>query len=394
MERRDFIKLGLSAITAGCVSGIPPIFKVTEALAARQTVILNITEVFHQMVDETEVVYSWAYASPVTGPNIPGPVIFANDGELLLIKVNNTLDEPHGLAISGLFEGAFLVDSGPIPPGQSRTVAFPAPPPGTYLYQDPVNFPVNRVLGLHGVLVVMPRAAVNGNALTPYRDPTPEVQQLFNDLGNSAHFPSPGEPWKPERTTIWVFCEVDPVYNELASLNQPINPIDFVENFLPRYFTINGVSGYFGAGNTGTALKGMAGQPRLIRNIHAGLGIHSPHIHANHGYLLAVNNAQPTAALGGVFLVDTWSMAPGERRDILFPMIPPSDIPADTWARLKNGTSTEGTGYTNPQHPGPRTTGFPLAYSMNSLLELSQTAAGGNYPQGLMTHIEFEGTLV
>jgi hypothetical protein len=100
MERRDFIKLGLSALTAGCVSGLPPIFKVTEALAARQTLTLNITEVFHEMVDLTQV-YSWAYAGPVTGPNIPGAVIFTNDGELLLIRVNNTLDEPHGLANFG-----------------------------------------------------------------------------------------------------------------------------------------------------------------------------------------------------------------------------------------------------------------------------------------------------
>ena len=393
MERRDFIKLGLSAITAGCVSGLPPIFKVTEALAARQTLTLNITEVFHEMVDLTQV-YSWAYASPATGPNIPGPVIFATDGELILIRVNNTLDEPHGFAVSGLFEGAFLVNSGPIPPGQSRTVAFPALPPGTYLYQDPVNFPVNRVLGLHGMLVVMPRAAVPGNALTPYRDPTPDVQQLFNDLGNSAHFPPPGIPWKPERTTLWVFSEIDPVYNEMASLNQVINPGDFVQNFLPRYFTINGKSGYFGANDPDIALKGLAGEPILIRNIHAGLDTHSPHIHANHGYLLAVNNAQPTAALGGVFFVDTWTMLPGDRRDILFPMVPPPDIPADTWARLKNGTSTEGLNNNNPQHPGPGIQGFPMAYPMHSHQELSQTAAGGNYPQGLITHIEFEGTLV
>jgi len=389
MERRDFIKLGLSAITAGCVSGLPPIFKVTEALAARQTLTLNITEVFHEMVDLTQV-YSWAYASPATGPHIPGPVIFATDGELILIRINNTLDEPHGFAISGLFEGAFLINSGPIPPGQSRTVAFPAPPPGTYTYEDPVNFPVNRVLGLHGMLIVMPRAAVSGNALTPYRNPTPAVQQLFNDLGNSAHFPPPGEPWKPARTNIWVLSEIDPVYNEMASLNQVIDPGDFVQNFLPRYFTINGVSGYFGANDPATGLMGNAGEPRLIRNIHAGLDTHSPHTHANHSYQLAINGAVQS----NVFWLDTWSMLPGDRKDILYPMMPPPDIPADTWARLKNGTSTEGLNNNNPQHPGPGKQGFPLAYPMHSHQEISQTAAGGNYPQGLMTHIEFEGTLV
>ena len=389
MERRDFIKLGLSAITAGCVSGIPPIFKVTEALAARQTLTLDITEVFHEMVDLTQV-YSWAYASPVTGPNIPGPVIFATDGELIRIRINNTLDEPHGFAIAGLFEGAFAINSGPIPPGESRTIAFPAPPPGTYTYEDPVNFPVSRVLGLHGVLIVMPRAAVTGNALTPYRNPTPAVQQLFNDLGNSAHFPAPGEPWKPERTTIWVFSDIDPVYNEMASLNQVIDPGDFVSNFLPRYFTINGKTGYFAANDPDTSLMGRAGEPRLIRNVHVGLDTHSPHTHANHSYQLAINGLVES----NVFWLDTWAMVPGDRKDMLYPMMPPPDIPADTWARLKNGTSTEGLNNNNPQHPGPGIQGFPLAYPMHSHLELSQTAAGGNYPQGLMAHIEFEGTLV
>ena len=366
MERRDFIKLGLSAITAGCVSGIPPIFKVTEALAARQTLTLDITEVFHEMVDLTQV-YSWAYASPVTGPNIPGPVIFATDGELIRIRINNTLDEPHGFAIAGLFEGAFAINSGPIPPGESRTIAFPAPPPGTYTYEDPVNFPVSRVLGLHGVLIVMPRAAVTGNALTPYRDPTPAVQQLFNDLGNSAHFPAPGEPWKPERTTIWVFSDIDPVYNEMASLNQVIDPGDFVSNFLPRYFTVNGKTGYFGANDPDTSLMGRAGEPRLIRNVHVGLDTHSPHTHANHSYQLAINGLVES----NVFWLDTWAMVPGDRKDMLYPMMPPPDIPADTWARLKNGTSTEGIRQQQPpasrsRHDG-LSPGLPYAQSPGAI---------------------------
>jgi FtsP/CotA-like multicopper oxidase with cupredoxin domain len=366
------------------VSGIPPIFKATEALAARQQITLNITEVWHEMIDFTQV-YSWAYAGPQTGPNIPGPVIFANDGELLVLRVNNTLDEPHGFAVSGLFEGSFLINSGPIPPGQGRTIAFPAPPPGTYLYEDPVNFPVNRVLGLHGMLVVMPRAAVPGNALTPYRNPTPAVQQLFNDLGQAPHFP--GEPWLPARTIFWVMSEIDPVYNQMAAINQPIDPGDFTQNYLPRYFTINGRSGYFASEDPDMAIMGKAGEPRLIRNIHAGLDIHSPHPHSNHVYELAINGAVQE----NVFWLDTYSLFPGERRDVLFPMIPPPDIPADTWARLKNGTSQEGAGANNPLHPG---VGFPLNYPMHSHLELSQTAAGGNYPQGMITHIEFEGTLV
>jgi hypothetical protein len=34
---------------------------------------------------------------------------------------------------------------------------------------------------------------------------------------------------------------------------------------------------------------------------------------------------------------------------------------------------------------------FEVFYPMHSHLELSQTAAGGNYPQGNVTHIHFHG---
>jgi hypothetical protein len=258
-----------------------------------------------------------------------------------------------------------------------------------------VESPINRVLGLHGVLIVMPRVPVGGNALTPYRNPTPAVQQLFNDLGNSAHFPAPGKPWEPERTNIWVFSEIDPNYNDLALQGQQINPGDFNRNFLPRYFTINGRSGFFSAEDNDNSLVGMAGEPRLIRNVHVGMDTHSPHIHANHGYLLAVDGTVEE----NVFWIDTWTMLPGERKDVLYPMMPPPDIPADTWARLKNGTSQEGFDG-NPRHPGPDPItglprkGFPMAYPMHDHQEITQTAAGGNYPQGMIVHIEFTGTLV
>lgn len=386
ISRREFIKKGacnLTAVALGSIVGIPQIFRQTEALADDQNLILEITEVLHQMVDKT-LVYGLAFTNPLLGPepSIPGPVIYATEGDNITITVRNKhkmAGANHGFAITGTGPGSYLVNTGPIAPNQEAQVTFNAPSPGTYLYMDPHNDPVNRILGLYGMMIVRPSS---GN--TPYKNPPNAVQDLFDDLGTTTHFP--GLPWNTTREHIWIFSQIDPAWNKLAQDNVPIDPNDLKQNFLPRYFTINGRSGYFSAHDPAIQLIGKAGEPRLIRNINAGLSVHSPHIHANHGYLLSVNGVVQS----NVWWIDTWTMRGGDIKDVLYPMTMPPDIPLDTWSRLKNGTSQEGFSG-NPMHG--TNTGFPMFYPMHCHLEMSQTAAGGNYPQGLVTHIEFTGAV-
>jgi hypothetical protein len=57
-------------------------------------------------------------------------------------------------------------------------------------------------------------------------------------------------------------------------------------------------------------------------------------------------------------------------------MIAPPDVPAAQWARFQNGTNQEL---------------FPLFFPMHDHMELSNTAAGGNYPQGCVTHFQLDG---
>ncbi|MFA5110676.1 MAG: multicopper oxidase domain-containing protein [Desulfobaccales bacterium] len=396
MNRREFIKRvgigGLAAIALGAVN-LPPIFRRTEALAADVALNLEVVEALQETVD-ANLVYSWAFA--VNGqPSIPGPVIYVSQGDNLTITVTNTLDEPHGFAIPGLLPGTFLANTGPISSGGSATVSFLAPNPGTYIYLDPENDPVNRVLGLHGVLVVKPTAGNN-----PYGAfATPNVASLFNDLGNSSHFP--GVPWAPNgpnnRERIWVFSEIDPEFNLQAQVAGPGEIIDrniFQQAFLPTYFTINGQSGYFAANNPDIALIGLAGEPILIRNVHVGLDTHSPHIHANHGYIVSVDNVigkgDEHSGADNIWWMDTWTMLPLNRKDVLYPMMRPPDIPPQTWAKQIAGTSDEG--FVDNLMHGPNG-GFPIAYPMHSHQEISQSANGGNYPKGLITHIEFHGAL-
>lgn len=328
--------------------------------------VLVMREALVEMVDLT-LAPMWLFDDG-TSPRFPGPVIYVTEGDEVFIDVTNALPiGQHAFAIPG------VVDSGPIAPGETRTVSFPAPAAGTYLYLDPLNDPVNRAMGLHGVLVSLPR---EGN--TPYTDPTLPVFALFQDLG-WAESGFPGHPWQPKDTVIWVFHQVDPGLNNLVAAGELADPGLFAQMFQPRYFTINGRSGYFvshpGGGQVGDAsLRSTVGHPHLIRNVNTGLWAHSPHTHANHCYQLAINGL----VQDNVFLLDTWTIKPMERKDLLFPFIVPPDIPQETWNKVVAGTQEEP---------------FPMMYPMHCHMEVANTAAGGNYPQGMVSHIEFLGPI-
>jgi FtsP/CotA-like multicopper oxidase with cupredoxin domain len=354
MKRREFLKIGacgLAAIAAE-TSGLPLFLRRPVAHAATVTANLTLTEVLVEMVDLTQV-FMWVFAD-ANGPHFPGPVISASEGDTININLTNGTTQPHSFAIPR------VVASGVINPGQTKNLTFPTPPAGTYIYLDPLNEPVNRMMGLHGVFVVSPAA---GN--TPYRNPTPQVQALFNDLGTSVEFP--GSPWVPARTFIWIFHQIDPFLNNFMLNNPPVSPATFMRNFLPRYFTINGKSGFFSSHDPTISPRGRVGQPALIRNVNVGLATHSPHIHGNHVYILSENERPQN----NVFLVDTWTMRPLDRKDVLLPFIKPPDIPAAVWPPVQET--------------------FPLMYPMHCHMEMSQTSGGGNYPQGLVTDWVIEG---
>jgi hypothetical protein len=401
MNRRNFLKLsgsGLAAIAVGGAGGWG-LFRPSRAYAHAVSLDLRMVEVDAEMVDGVEVPM-WAYSSDVLvgesaqplGPRIPGPIIFATEGSTIHLTVRNQIPNggPHGFKIPG------VVDTGPLEVGAEAQLEFAAPRAGTYLYFDPLNFPVNRVMGLHGALVVLPKP-VGQN--TPYSDPTPNVQRLFDDLGTTPHFP--GHPWDPDRNIIWVFSTVDPAANALAAASAGAVDLEAflgasqtvlgASAYLPQYFTINGKSGFFAAQHgeqsggghvhalspdtqAAISMHGNVGQPCLIRSLNAGLMWQSPHIHGNHVYLLA----EEQVVKSDLQMIDTWTMPPGASKDLLVPYIKPPDIPAATWARFEAGENQEL---------------FPLLFPMHDHNEISNTAAGGNYPQGAATHFQFDGTI-
>lgn len=366
--RREFLKYsscGLVAIAVGTLD--IPLLLNSRAFAVGQSVDLTMEGALVEMIDQTQV-FHWLFSSPATGPAFPGPVIFAMSGDEITINLTNNLSELHAFGIVSTD-----VKSGPIAPGGMSTITFTAPAAGTYLYLDPMNAPVNRVLGLHGLLVVLPQS---GN--TPYSMPTIPVQELFNDLGKTELFL--GEGWVPEHSRIWLFGSIDPSFNARAQRSEAIDSTQFTATFLPRYFTINGKSGAFASHGEDVIPKGRIGQPHLIRMVNAGMAAHSPHLHANHFYVLSLNNM----VRDNVIDVDTFTVAPLDRVDVLIPFIRPPDIPGDEHIPLRDLIPNElALVLITPQSP--------LSWPMHCHMEMSQTAAGGNYPQGLVTHFEITG---
>jgi len=423
MKRRDFLKFGstgLAVVAVGTMADWPVFWRGPQAFASTisgSRLELDMVDAMAEMVDGVQVPM-WAFRLANTvhtdmfgGARIPGPVIVALEGDRIRLRITNSIETAtsggdHGFAIPGvdLEVNNQTVSQVTIPLGGANVeVEFTAPAAGTYMYLDPLNAPVNRVMGLHGVLVVLPNPVGNN---TPYSGLAAgsAVQRLFNDLGTAAHFP--GTPWDQARNAIWVFNVIDPAKAAQATASAAaIAPASFLGSFLPQYFTINGKSGFFSAqhghgamegdnshindlestlsvvhglydsqGNI--SLHGTVGQPILIRNLNAGLMWQSPHIHGNHIYpvaharINADNSAGSRYIATNVPMLDTWLMQPGDIWDVLHPFIQPPDIPPAAWPPVQER--------------------FPLLYPMHDHNEISNTAAGGNYPQGAATHWQID----
>ncbi|MBI4296333.1 MAG: hypothetical protein HY667_04360, partial [Chloroflexi bacterium] len=177
-----------------------------------------------------------------------------------------------------------------------------------------------------------------------------------------------------------LFSTVDTTFNAMAERGKSIDATRFKDEYLPRYFTINGESGAFASHNHHTTPEGRIGQPHLIRIMDAGMTADSPHIHGNHVYLLARRDTAGSNVIQeNVVLVDTFTDEVSQCMDWLLPFIRPPDIPGDETIPLRQLVKNElaltlgGVGQS------------PLMYPMHGHNEQSQSAAGGNYPQGLVT---------
>ena len=123
----------------------------------------------------------------------PQRTIVAETGSRIRLRITNRLAEPHTFTIDGVVDAT-------IARGRPATSTFDAPGPGTYIYSDTENAPVNRVLGLFGVLLVVPADA-------PW---------TFD--GREAEF---------ERQFLWIFHDIDTEWARRARMGATIDPVAY-----------------------------------------------------------------------------------------------------------------------------------------------------------------------
>ena len=445
ISRRDFIKYGLGGVGALIVgSGMPWLEKEVHGAVQAQTLNFTITDALKDMATHNVInsaqCYFWIFKEARLGPECPGPHIFATEGDTIEIVLTNALDEPHAFYIPGIF------NSGPIAPGQTIRKNFTAYNAGTHLYYDNLNMPVNRVMGLHGAFIVMPKAPAAGHKFTPYSKPTANVQKLYDDFGTAPWWP--GLSWEqgdpatntvPFRQYIWLLHQASPnlfaaVGNFTPGLDYPADqfvqkflhdPFDAVKptlNNIPQYFTISGQSGHFSHTTPYICPTNRVGEPSLIRLLNAGLWSHSMHIHANHIFITAVNGVVQSNPIW----VDVFTLQPMGIVDYTLPYMRPPDIPnVRGIGRADAGLPTVTAGRTTwpPNEelftfmPGPAPAGItpfqvlgnstgkdpngnpislgvqlsPMCYPMHDHSEPSQTSQGGNYNMGMISGINFTG---
>ncbi|NKX50594.1 multicopper oxidase domain-containing protein [Arthrobacter deserti] len=308
---------------------------------------------------------------------LPKRTLVAESGSTIRIRVHNRLAKGHQFVLHKGGPGGAGAGTGPVAPGASAMLELPAPPPGTYIYSDPSNAPVERVLGLFGALVVM------------------HPDHRWDVARGMASF---------ERQWIWVCHAVDPVWARAEAAGGTVDPSKTPA--VPRYFTLNGRSGYeslaitdndevnlaseeetlvsgyprqldvrqFGEGGTAGTLRG--GQ--LVRLINPGIVAHQTHFHGNPLWTVRRNNRDWPRSGGyvdedGHIVLQQWEdvveLPPMDRKDCILPVKRPPDAIPPVWAARDRDWE----------------------YPMHCHAEPSQTAAGGMYPGGLVAHWTLKG---
>jgi len=333
MKRRSFLKASSLGIV-GAVSSISGLISWSpRAYAATINKTYYITDGQIPQADGTNV-YFKGFSSSSGSLNVPGESLIVQQGDTVNVTIVNTLNTTHSFVIDG------VVNSGSISGGSTSTVSFTANQAGSFMFYDERNAPYNRVIGLHGGFAVMPQ----GSTDELYSGSPTFKKQLF-----------------------WILNEVDPAWNARVQNGQTPNTA-----FVPRYFTINGLSarppgapeysdpnrdsGY----DPRTKLSGYIGDRTLIRCLNAGMCSHSLHWHANHlEYLTKNGQVRNSVWLKDIIGVDN-DMG---QFDAIYPFEPPPDA-----------------------YPSV-TTG---KYVMHLHDEMTQTAGGGLYQFGAATGIEFK----
>jgi len=122
----------------------------------------NKTKVVEYNLEASE--FNWNIAPDKTiaawgfNKQIPGPVIRANKGDTVSVKLKNNLSEPtlihwHGIRLPASMDGTDAVQK-PVPPGDEYEYRFIVPDAGTFWYHSHANETKQMESGMYGALIV------------------------------------------------------------------------------------------------------------------------------------------------------------------------------------------------------------------------------------------------
>lgn len=226
----------------------------------------------------------WGYADTAPGaPQLPGPALIAEEGDVVQVVLHNMLAEASALMFP---EQDMVPDVTGAAPLSTITYTFDAADPGTYLYEAGLtpNASHQVAMGMFGPLIVRPAGQPNWAY---------DAATAFDD------------------EALLVLSEIDPALNNSAS------PASFdMRLFKPRYWLINGKA-YPDTDPITTA----AGRTVLLREVNAGLQDHSLSLLGLHQSLIAFGGNP----LQYFHHMVAESLAAGQTADLLvtIPVTPP-----------------------------------------------------------------------
>jgi FtsP/CotA-like multicopper oxidase with cupredoxin domain len=108
---------------------------------------------FNWEIAPGKIIEAWGFNN-----QLPGPVLEANAGDTLVVRVTNDLEEStivhwHGIRIPAVMDGTGMVQK-PIEPGETFEYRFVVPEAGTFWYHSHQNETIQMERGLYGALIV------------------------------------------------------------------------------------------------------------------------------------------------------------------------------------------------------------------------------------------------
>lgn len=319
----------------------------------------------YALMSDGNSIFMWGYAPGGPGADAqgrdayarfqyPGPVLCVNQGQTVTITLHNMLLEDTSLIFPG--QDNVLADGQPSQPvlgaggaltslaqtaaattalgqeGGTQTYKFVAGEPGTYLYQSGTNAGVQVQMGLVGVIIVRPTGAGFGYSYDPANSPEGQVAYAYNRADSV---------YNPAHEHLELLSEIDPFMHQayetyVANGGTGAYPPFDMQNYVPRYFLINGRTFPDTLADNGapwlpnqpySALvhiypydQAANPNPALVRYVGVGTQDFSFHPHGNHSRVIG-RDGRPVADAGGADLsFDKFSVpvGPGQTWDVTF----------------------------------------------------------------------------